>query len=165
MNEKPGCRIASASTSAVSFGSPEKAAGDEVGPGGEGDHQRMERAHPGAARRQRSVKIRLRGRRGLALGHAVDAIVHHHICHVDVAAAGVQEMVAADRIAVAVTAGHHDGEIRPRHFQSGGQRERTAVHAVETIAIRVGRNPRRAADAGDDGDLFGWQTQSRRTRA
>ena len=132
-----------------------EAAGNKVRPRGEGDNERVKRRHPGAARRQRGVKFRLRGRRGLALGHAVDAVVHHHICHVDVSAAGVQEMVAADRVAVAVAAGDHDGEIGPGHFQSGGESERTAVHAVKAVAIGVGGNPRRAADAGYDGDLFG----------
>ena len=138
-----------------------EAAGDEVGARGERDHQRMERPHFGAARRQRGVEFRLRGRRGLALGHAVDVVVHDDVSHVDVAPAGVQEVVAADRVAVAVAARDHDRQIRPRHFQAGGERQRTAVHAVEAVAIGVGGNARRAADAGHDADLFRRQAQLR----
>src|SRR5208282_6417912 len=71
----------------------------------------------------------------------------------------VQKMVAADRIAVAVAARHHDREIGPRDLQPGGKCERSAVNAVESVAVGVGRNSRRAADSGDDGNLLGGHSQ------
>ena len=138
-----------------------EAAGDEVGARGERDHQRMERPHFGAARRQRGVEFGLRGGRRLALGHAVDVVVHDDVGHVDIAPAGVQEMVAADRIAVAVAAGDDNGQIRPRHFQAGGERQRAAVDAVKAVAIGIGGDARRAADARHHADLFRRQAELR----
>ncbi len=114
----------------------------------------MERPQPGAAGRQRAVPVRLGGRRGLALGHAVDPVVHDDIGHVDVAPAGVQEMVAADGKTVAVTAGDQDREIGSRDLETGGERQRAAMHAVKAVAVGVGRNPRRAADTGNHCDIF-----------
>src|SRR5208282_1036707 len=68
-------------------------------------------------------------------------------------------MIAADRVAVAVAARHHDREIGPRHLQPGGKRERSPVNAVESVAVGVGRDARRAADSGDDGNLLGGHAQ------
>ena len=136
-------------------------AGDEVGSRCERDHQWTEGAQTSAAGGEGGIEVRLRGRRGLALGHAIDAVVHDDIGHVDVAPAGMEEMVAADGIAVAVAARHHDRQVRPRHFQSGGERQRTAVHAMEAVAIGIGRNARRAADTGHDDDIFRRQDRVR----
>ena len=152
-NEKPGWRIACAMISAVPLGSPANARATKLAPGRERDHQRMERAHAGAAGRELGVPVGLGRRRRLALGHSVDVVVHHDVGQVDVAPARVQEVIAADRVAVAVAAGDEHRQFGARDLEAGCRGERAAVHAVEAVAGRVRGNARRAADAGDDDDL------------
>ncbi len=71
MKAKPGQRMPSTMRSASPFGSPEEAAGDVIGAGGNRDRQRIERPQPNAAGRDLAVPVGLGGRRRLALGHAV----------------------------------------------------------------------------------------------
>ena len=112
MNEKPGWRIACAMISAVPFGSPEKARATKLAPDASAMTSGWKDAEAGAAGRELRIPVGLGRRRRLALGHAVDVVVHHDVGQVDIAPARVQEMVAADRIAVAVAAGDEHGEIR-----------------------------------------------------
>jgi hypothetical protein len=124
------------------------------------DHQRLEGIDAGAFGGELAAfPVRRRGRRGLALGHAIDLVVHHDVGQVDVAPAGMQEVVAADREAVAVAAGDQHREVGTRQLQAGGHRQGAAMHAVEAIHAGVGGNPRGAADAGDDRDFFRRQGQ------
>src|SRR5262249_41345805 len=53
------------------------------------------------------------------------------------------------------------GELGSGHLQSGGERERATMHAVEAVAVRIGRDAGRAADAGDNDDLLRRQAQLR----
>ena len=84
------------------------------------------------------VAGRRRGR-GLALRQAVDLVVHHEVRDVEVAARGVEEVVAADRDAVAVAADRDDVELRPRELDTARERERAAVDAVEAERRRRSR--------------------------
>ena len=129
-------------------------AGNEVGARGQRDDQRIERAHAGAARRELGVPVGLGSRRGLPLGHAVDVVVHHDVGEVHVASASVQEVIAADRVAVAVAAGHQHGELGACHLQAGGRRERAAVHTVKAVTRGVCGDARGAADARHHGDVL-----------
>ena len=58
-----------------------------------------------------------RGRRILALGQAVDLVVEQDDLQVDVAADGVDQVVAADRQAVAVAGDHPDLQVGPASFR------------------------------------------------
>lgn len=71
----------------------------------------MEWPQSRSSRRQRGVVVRFGGWRRLALGHPIDTIVHDKIGEIDVTATGMQEMIAADGIAVA--ARNDDGQVGP----------------------------------------------------
>src|SRR6266498_1664420 len=127
---------------------------DEVRTRGERNDQRVEYPHAGASGRELRIPIGLRGGRRLPFGHAVNVVIHHDVRHVDVAPARVEEMIAADRVTVAVAASGEHGEIGTCDLETGRRRERAAVHAVKAVARRVRGNPRRAADARYDSDLM-----------
>src|SRR5205085_1884277 len=75
---------------------------DEARLGREGDGKRLERIVDDAERRRLRALPELARRRVLALRQPVDAVVEEDDLEVDVAPEGVDEVVAADREAVAV---------------------------------------------------------------
>ena len=118
----PGGGSPRAMISAVPFGSPEKARATKLAPEASAMTSGWNERMPVPPGESFVVPVGLGGRRRLALGHAVDVVVHHDVGQVDVAPAGVQEVVAADRVAVAVAAGDEHREIGPRDLESGGRR-------------------------------------------
>ena len=90
------------------------------------------------------------GRRVLALGQPVDLVVEQQDREVDVAAQGVDEVVAADRQAVAVAGDDPHVEVGPGHGQAGGDGRRPAVDRVHAVGVHVVREAARAADARDE---------------
>ena len=78
-------------------------------------------------------------RRVLALGQPVDAVVEQQDRQVDVAAQGVDQVVAADRQPVAVAGDHPHVEVGPGHGDAGGDGRRAAVDAVHAVGVHVVR--------------------------
>ncbi len=102
-----------------------------------------------AARRARRLHELVGGGRGLAGGEAVDLVVVEDGHHVDVAAHRVDEVVAADAVAVTVAHLHDHPELGVGERDAGRERERPAVEAVEALRpIEVGAVAV-AADAPD----------------
>ena len=89
------------------------------------------------------------GGRDLARGQAVDLVVHGEVEQVDIAAHRVDEMIAANSEAVAITAGHDHGKIVIREFHSRGHSERAPVQRVHAVGTDVPWQVRGAADAAD----------------
>ncbi len=79
----------------------------------------------------------LQGRRGLALRQPVDAVVVDDVQHVQVPAAGVHEVSAADSEPVAVAAQAEDLQLRIRELHPGRVRERPAVQRVDPVRLHV----------------------------
>jgi hypothetical protein len=102
-----------------------------------GERERIERSNPKPAWCYFAVPIRLAGRVGLALCHAVNAVVHHQVQHVDISAAGVDEMVPADGIAVAIAADRDHLEIRPRQLDARCEWKRGAMDAMKAEPITL----------------------------
>ena len=102
-----------------------------------------------------------RGGRELALGEAVDLVVHHDVGEVDVAADRVGQVAAADREAVAVAAGHQHQQVGVGDLDALGDGQRAAVDAVEAVGRGVAGDAARAADARDEGDLVGRPADGR----
>jgi len=98
---------------------------------------------------RRGVAIAARGRRNLASGHAVDLVVEHHAGDVQIAPAGVDQVIAADRQAVAVAGDDDHFKIGPRQFQTGGERQRAAVGDMEGVGVDIGTEPPRTTDAAN----------------
>ena len=87
-----------------------------------------------------------RNRGELAACHAVDAVVHDDGDKIDVAPAGVDEVVAANGSAVAVTKGHKHGHFRAGELEACGKGECTAVQGVHAVEVHVARDAGRTAD-------------------
>ena len=95
------------------------------------------------------------GSRGiLAFGQAVDAIVEEKDLQSDIAAQHVNGVIAADGEGVAVTGGYPDFEVGANGFYAGGYGWRAAVDGVEAKGVHVIREAGRAADAGNDHEVF-----------
>ena len=99
------------------------------------------------------------GGRGLAAGHAVDLVVEEDAGEVDVAPAGVDEVVAADGGAVAVAGEHHHGEVRAGHLDAGGDRQRPPVDGVHRAQVDVVGGAAGAADAAHHHGLLALEAQ------
>jgi len=91
--------------------------------------------------------------------HPVDEVVEDEHGDVDVPAAGVDEVVPADRRRVAVAADHQDVLVRLRHLQAGGERERAAMRRVEGVEVHVAGEARGATDPGHHGDVVTVELQ------
>ena len=91
-------------------------------------------------------------RRVLALREPVDLIVEEQDLQRHVAAQRVDQVVAADRERIAVTAHHPHRQVGPRGGHTGGQRRRAAVDAVHPVGVHVVDEPARASDAGHEHD-------------
>ena len=103
------------------------------------------------AERSRRGQPRLRrGRRHLAAGHAVDLVVEHQAGQLEIAPAGVDQMIAADGETVAVAGDDDDMQIGTRQREAGRIGQRPAVRHMESIGVDIGRQPPGAANAGDD---------------
>ncbi len=105
-------------------------------------------------RRRLGHLAELGGRRVLALGQPVDAVVEQQDVEVDVAAQDVDQVVAADRERVAVAGDDPHRQLGPRRLEPGGDRRRAAVDGVEAVGVHVVREAARAADAGDEDEVL-----------
>ncbi len=96
-----------------------------------------------------------RRRRVLAFRQAVDLVVEQQDLEADVAAQRVQQVVAADRQAVAVAGDDPDVELGVRELEPRRDRRRAAVDRMEAVGLEVVRKARRAADARHEHGLLG----------
>jgi hypothetical protein len=94
------------------------------------------------------------GRRELALGEPVDAVVLDDVGHVDAAPHRVRELAEADRRRVAVAADAEVEQLAVGEVGAGQHRRHPAVDGVEAVrrAEEVVGSLRRAADARQLGD-------------
>ena len=74
------------------------------------------------------------GGRELALGEAVDAVVHDDVGHVDAAPHDVGELAKPDRGRIAVARHAHVDQVAVGEVGAGHHRRHAAVHGVEAVA-------------------------------
>ena len=115
-----------------------------------GHRQWTERVVNTAQRRGLGFLAKLRSRRVLTFGQAVNAIVEQQHDHADVSSDGVEQMVAADAQTVAVTGDDPDLEIGVGAFGAGRDGQRPAMDAMESVGLQVIRESAAAADARDE---------------
>ena len=127
----------------------------KLGLGAEGHGERVERRVDRAHRRRLGDLAELGGGRVLALGQAVDPVVEQQDRQVDVAAQGVDQVVAADRQAVAVAGDDPHVEVGAGDGDAGGDRRGATVDRVHPVGVHVVREAARAADAGDEHRVLG----------
>ena len=101
------------------------------------------------------------GRRELPLGQPVDAVVLDDIDHVDGAADAMRELAEPDRGRIAVTRDAEIKQLAIGEVGAGQDRRHAPVHAVEAVRLaeKIGRRLRRAADAGELGDLVRFEIE------
>src|SRR5690606_5600460 len=112
-----------------------------------------------AVRRGGGDEALLTGGRVLSLGQRVDLVVLDDVGQVDVAAAGMDEVVAADAVGVAVAVHHQHRHLGVGQAEAGGHRQRPTVDGHEAVGVDVVGQFRAAADAADDHDLVGRDAQ------
>src|SRR5260370_41518959 len=86
------------------------------------------------------------------MGEVVGPFVEEEDAQVHVAPQHVQQVIAADAEAGAVTGDDEDLELGPRQLETGGDRGSPAVDGVESVRVHVVREAARAADPGDEHD-------------
>ena len=96
------------------------------------------------------------GGRILALRQAVDFVVEQQNLDVHVPPQGVDQVVAADREAVAVAGDDPHLQVGVGEPQAGGERRGAAVDGVEAVGVHVVREAAGAADARDERHLLAW---------
>src|SRR5699024_9626304 len=134
-------------------------AGDEGALGAQGQRQGVERVVERAHGAGLGDLARFGGGRVLALGQAVDAVVEQQDVHVDVAAQGVDEVVAADGHGVAVAGDHPHRQVLAGGGQAGGDGGGASVDGVHPVGLEVVREAARAADGGDEGDVLALESE------
>ncbi len=134
-------------------------AGDEAGLGAEGERDGVERVVERSLGAGLGDLALLGGGGVLALGEAVDPVVEQQDLQVDVAAQGVDEVVAADAQGVAVAGDDPHGQVRAGDGEAGGDGRGAAVDGVHAVGVHVVREARRAADAGDEDDVLAAQAE------
>src|SRR6056297_1264400 len=94
-----------------------------------------------AVRRGCSLDTASRQRGKLPAGHAVDTIVHNNSGEINIAAAGMDKMVASNRHAVPVS--HRDQHIQFRlaKFYPGSKSQGPAVQGMQRMKIDVSGHP------------------------
>ncbi len=127
---------------------------DEAATGGDGHGDGVE------GRRRVSVGGRLchealaGGRAGLAFREAVDLVIKDEIRDVHIPFHRVHRVPEANRVGIAV-AGADDGvEVFIGAFDALREGERAPVRGVRAVAIVIAADAGRAADTGNEGDIF-----------
>ena len=78
-----------------------------------------------------------RSGRGLAAGHRIDQVIHADDFQIDVAAGGMDQMIAADSREVAVAGINHDVQLRVGELQSGGEWDGAPMRGVERVELHI----------------------------
>ncbi len=132
---------------------------DEARLGPEGQRDRVERVVQRSHRGGLGDLPDLGGRGVLALGQPVDPVVEQQDLDVDVAAQGVDQVVAADGERVAVAGHDPDAEVLAAGRETGRDGRGAAVDGVHPVGVEVVREPRAAADAGDEDGVLALDAQ------
>ncbi len=89
------------------------------------------------------------GRTPLPAGHTIDLVVHTDHGDIDIAPAGMDEVVAADGRKVPVAGEDDHMQVRVCHLDTGGKRQCPSMGGVKRIGEDVPWSTGGAADAGD----------------
>ena len=104
--------------------------------------------------RRRLGAFMLFGSRGiLPLCETVDLVIEQQDIQVKITAQNVQQMIAADREAVAVAGDDPHLQVRIGHLQTGSDGRRPAMDRVHPISFHVIGKTRGATNTGNDGHL------------
>ena len=153
MKAAPWCSMAALISGTSCALSPEKLRATKVAPSEDRHADEVDRRVL-VADALLGLRALVGGRRELALGQAVHAVVLDDVDHVDAAAQAMGELAEADRGRVAVARNAEIDEVAVGEVGAGQHRGHAPVHGVEAVARaeEVGRRLRRAADAGELGD-------------
>ena len=94
----------------------------------------------------------------MTAGHAVNAVVEYNHSLIIIAVCCMNQVVAADSGAVAVTAANDNVQCRVSHFYTGSNRQSTAVQSVGSVEIQITGGTARAADTADYCNVVFCQT-------
>ena len=131
----------------------------ERGLGAQRHRDRVERMVHRAERRGLRDLALLAGRRVLALREAVDLVVEQQDLEVHVAPERVDQVVAADRQAVAVAGDDPDRQLGVGGGDPGRERRRPPVDPVHAVRVHVVAEPPAAADPGDEHRLVRFDAE------
>ena len=135
------------------------AAADPSEATGQRHHQRVDLSLDVRFRQALGLQAERQGGCGLSLGEPVDLVVEEDVGHVEVAAAGVDEVTGADAETVTVATNADNSEFRVRQLDAGSERQEAAVQSVHAVGWEVVRRFAGAANAADDGDTVRQQAE------
>ena len=136
-------------------------AGEERTPCAQDEFRRYERPFYRSKRRGFGDKTLRAGRRVLALGQTVDAVVEETDVQVHVPSYLMNEMVSADSQAVAVTAHLPNSQFGMRCLDARSDCATATMDCIKTIRIEVVRHTAGTTDTGDNSHLMGRDTYLR----
>src|SRR5660397_202251 len=98
----------------------------------------------------------------LSSGHPIRAVVEQQAGQIDIASAGVDEMIAPDGRTVPVTGQDNHRELRMGHFYPCGEREGTPVDGMHRVEVQITSSTAGAPYASHDHRLVLLQIQGQR---
>src|SRR5258708_23295794 len=101
--------------------------------------QRIDRVVDSSRRSRLRLLAELGSRTVLAFSQTVDTVVEKYVVDIQIPPDRVHEVIAADGQRVAIACDYRDTQLRGRTFDSGRNRRRTTVDAVEPICVHVVR--------------------------
>ena len=93
------------------------------------------------------------GGRDLTGCETVDLVVHHQVRKVDIPACGMHKMVAANAVAVAISARHDDRQLVIRQFSASRHRQCATMKGMHPVRVKVSGKVGGTADAAHREDL------------
>ena len=127
---------------------------NEGGAGCDGHGWRIERGHRVAVRGGLGDEALGGGRRGLAFGEAVDLIVKDEVGDVHISLHRMHGMAETDGVGVAVAGADDHMGVLVCTLDALCEGKGSAVGGMSAVAVLVAADTGRAADAGDQGDVF-----------
>ncbi|MNJ51492.1 hypothetical protein D3C77_468000 [compost metagenome] len=117
----------------------------------------------GAFRRTLCLEAFAASRGSLAFGQTINLIIHNDISDIDVPSNRMNGMTHSNCEAIAVSTGSDDGQITVRQLHALGNRQRTAMDAMQSVSIYISRNPAGTTDSGNDSQPLRLQSYIRRS--
>ena len=98
-------------------------------------------------------------RRRLSGSQSIVLIVCNDIRQINVSSARMEKMSKSDSISITISSVGDNGQIRIRHFDSGGKRQRSSVQNFTAISVDILAHFTRTSDTRKNDNFVFWYIQ------